>query len=103
LSSPETRLFQIPGFKNVLSSRKGFFQLKSYIFCEPEHRRSEEERKDLLYKVRGIYNYIIQKFKELYNCSREMSIDEAMVPFKRKVAIKVKKPDKPVKFWRETL
>lgn len=99
LSSAETRLFQIPGFKNVLSSRKRFFELKSYIFfCDPEHQRSEEERKDPLYKVRGIYNSIVQKFKELYNCSREISIDEAMVPFKGRVAIKVRMPDKPVKF-----
>lgn len=99
LSFAETRPFQIPEFKNVLSSRKRFFKLKSYIFfCHPVHQRSEEERKDPLYEVRGIYNSIVQKFKELYNCSREISIDEAMVPFKGKVAIKVRMPDKPVTF-----
>lgn len=43
LSSAETRLFQIPGFKNVLSSRKRFFKLKSYIFfCKPEHQHQRK-------------------------------------------------------------
>ena len=60
LSSSETRLFQIPGFKNVLSSRKCFFELKSYIlFCDLEHQGLEEETKDPLYKVRGNYNSIV--------------------------------------------
>ena len=45
-----------------------------------------------------IYNELMKKFKELFNCSREISTDEAMVPFKGKFAIKVTIPDKPVKF-----
>lgn len=99
LSSSETKLFHIPGVKNVLRSRKRFFQLKSYIFfCDPDHEKTEEEKKDPLYKVRGLYHDIVQKFKNLFNCSREISIDEAMVPFKGKLSIKVRMPDKPIKF-----
>ena len=99
LSSADARLFHIPGVKNILRSRKGFFQLKSYIFfCDPDHEQTEEEKQDPLYKVRGIYHDIVQKFKELFNCSREISIDEAMVPFKGRLAIKVRMPDKPIKF-----
>ena len=98
-SSSETRLFHIPGVKSILKSRKRFFELKSYIyFCDPEHELSEEESRDTLYKVRAIYNELVTKFKQLFNCSREISIDEAMVPFKGKLAIKVRMPDKPVKF-----
>ena len=99
LSSAEARLFHIPGVKNILRSRKRFFQLKSYIFfCDPDHGQTEEEKQDPLYKVRGIYHDIVQKFKELFNCSREISIDEAMVSFKGRLAIKVRMPDKPIKF-----
>lgn len=99
LSSAEARLFHIPGVKNILRSRKRFFQLKSYIFfCDPDHEQTEEEKQDPLYKVRGIYHDIVQKFKEIFNCSREISIDEAMVPFKGRLAIKVRMPDKPIKF-----
>jgi len=42
LSSSETRLFHMPRVKSVLSSRKHFFELKSYIFfCDPEHELTE--------------------------------------------------------------
>jgi len=55
LSSSETKLFHIPGVKNVLCSQKHFFQLTSYIFfCDPDHEQMEEEKKDPLYKVRGL-------------------------------------------------
>ena len=98
-SSSEKRLFHIPRVKSILKSRKRFFKLKSYIyFCDPEHEPSEEESRDTLYKVRAIYNELVTKFKQLFNCSREISINEAMVPFKGKLAIKVRMPDKPVKF-----
>ena len=42
------------------------------------------EKGDFLYKVRGIYDHPVWKFKELYNFSQEISIDEAFVPFKFK-------------------
>lgn len=85
--------------KNILKSRRRYFQLKSYIyFCDPDHEQTEEEKEDSLYKVRGLYRDIVQKFKENFNCSCEISIDEAMVPFKGKLAMKVRMPDKPVKF-----
>jgi len=93
------KLFHIPGVKNVLRSQKRFFQLKSYIFfCHPDHEQAEEEEKDPLYKVRGLNSDIEQKFQNLFNCSREISIDEAMVPFKGKLSIKVRMPDKLIKF-----
>jgi len=40
----------------------------------------------------------VKKSKELFNCSREISTHEAMVPFKEKLTIKVRMLDKPVKF-----
>ena len=90
-------LFHIPGVKSLLKSRKRFCKLKSYIyFCDPEHELTEEESRGTLYKVRAIYNKLVTKFKELFNCSS--SINEAMVLFKGKLAIKVRMPDKPVKF-----
>ena len=92
LSSVQTKLFHTPRVVGVLQSRQ---HLKSYIFfCDPEHENTEEEKKDVLYKVRGIYNHLVEKFKELYNCSGEIFIDEAMVPFKGKWAIQVRMPGK---------
>ena len=34
----------------------------------------------------------------MFNCGREISVDEAMIPFKGKLSFKVCMPDKPVKF-----
>lgn len=89
----------MPGVRNILSSRDRFFELKKYIyFCDPEHVLTEEEKKDPLYKVRHFYNTVLQKFKAMFKCGREISVDEAMIPFKGKLLIKVQMPDKPVKF-----
>ena len=66
LSSSETRLFHIPGVKNILGSRRRFFQLKSYIFfCDPDIQQTEEKQ-DPLYKVRGISHDIVQNFNERF-------------------------------------
>ena len=89
----------MPGVRNILSSRDRFFELKNYIyFCDPEHVLTEEEKKDLLYKVRHFYNTVVRKFKAKFNCGREISVVEAMIPFKGKLSIKVRMPDKTVKF-----
>ena len=58
------------------------------------------EKGDFLYKVWGIYDHPVWKFKELYNCSQEISIDEALVPFKfiGKFTLKVRMSDRRFKF-----
>ena len=99
LSASRTKIFHVPGVRNILTSRDRFFELKKYIyFCDPEHVLTEEEKKDPLYKVRHFYNTVVQKFKAMFNCGRQISVDEAMIPFKGKLTIKVRMPDKPVKF-----
>ena len=100
LSSLGTKIFHVPGVKKIFPSRKRLFELKSYtFFVDPEHILTEEERKDSLYKVRHVITSVVNKCKTLFRCAQEISInDEAMIPFKRKLAIKVRMPDKPVKF-----
>ena len=81
LSASRTKIFHVPGVRNILSSRDRFFQLKKYIyFCDPEHVLTEEEKKDPLYKVRHFYNTVVQKFRAMFNCGRQISVDEAMIP-----------------------
>ena len=68
LSASPTKIFHVPGVRNILSSRDRFFQLKKYIyFCDPEHVLTEEEKKDPLYKVRHFF--VILSFKSLELCS----------------------------------
>ena len=83
LSTSQTKIFHVPGVRNILSSRNHFLKLKKYIyFCDPEHVLTEEEKKDPLYRVRHFYNIVVQNFKAMFNCRREISVDEAMIPFK---------------------
>ena len=41
---------------------------------------------------------IREKCFSLYNCHESISVDEGMVPFKGRLKIKVRMPDKPVKY-----
>lgn len=55
-------------------------------------------KEDPLYKIRKLSVSIIDKCKTLYNCNRELSVDKTMIPFKGRLLIKVRMPDKPVEF-----
>lgn len=52
---------------------------------------------DKLYKVRPLMKLLNSKFKELYNPSRQLSIDESMVKFKGRSSMKQYMPLKPIK------
>lgn len=99
LSTWNTKIFHTSNIRNLFSSRKRLFQLKKYIyFVDPRHVLTEDERKDHLFKIRNVSSSVINKCRTLFNCGREVSVDEAMIPFKGRLSIKVRMPDKPVKF-----
>ena len=55
LSVSQTKLFHVPGVRNILSSRDRFFELKKYIyFCNPEYVLTEE-KKDPVYSLCGCF------------------------------------------------
>ena len=99
LSGGNTSVFHTPGIRNIFSSRKRYFDLKKYIsFVDPDHEKTEDEARDVLYKIRNISRTITQKCFDLYNCHESVSVDEGMVPFKGQLKIKVCMPDKPVRY-----
>ena len=53
---------------------------------------------DPLHKVRPFVNLLNQKFKELYSPSPDLTLDEAMIPFRRRVRFKVYMKGKPNKY-----
>jgi len=65
---------------------------------DPDHEKTEDEATDVLYKIRNISKTINQKVFDLYNCHESVSVDKGMVPFKGRLKIKVRMPDKPVKY-----
>ena len=83
--------------RNLFSSRKRLFQLKKYIcFVDPRHVLTEDERNNHLFKISNVSSSVINKCNTLFNCDREVSVDGAMI--KGRLAIKLRIPDKPVKF-----
>lgn len=48
--------------------------------------------------MREVFNGFVKKFRSVYNCHKEVLVDEAMIPFKGKLKIKVRMADKPIKF-----
>lgn len=63
---------------------------------DPWHVLTENKRNDHLFKIRNVTSSIINKCRTLFNCGREVSVDEAMIPFRGRLAIRVKMSDKPV-------
>ena len=50
-----------PGTRNIFSSRKRYFDLKKYVsFVDPDHEKTEDEARDVLYKIRNISRTINQ-------------------------------------------
>lgn len=95
LSSGATSLFHTPGIRRIFSSCKQYLQLKKYtFFVDPEHRRTEDEARNVLYKIRNLCTKIFA----LYNCHESISVNKGMVPFKGRLKIKVRMPHKPVKY-----
>ena len=66
--------------------RDRYFQIRRYLcFHDPD---VPVDATDKLRKVRFILDEIRKRWKEEYNLHREVTIDEAMVPFKGRLAIK---------------
>lgn len=98
-------LLHSPGFWKVFSQQR-FNQIKRYIFfSDPDAQipPRNDENFDRLHKVRPFLDYLTLKFRTEYNCGRELTLDEAMVPFKGRLGIKQRIASKPVpwgiKLW----
>lgn len=63
---------------------------------DPRHVLTEDERNNHLFKISNVSSSVINKCNTLFNCDREVSVDGAMI--KGRLAIKLRIPDKPVKF-----
>ena len=80
-------------------SRDRFFELHRYLHFTDNSVLSSPGTAtyDKLGKVREIINMLSDKFLSLYNPHKELSIDEAMVPFKGRSSLKQYMPKKPIK------
>ena len=93
-------LFHTPGFSNVFTCKR-YEEIKCYLhFCDPyiEIPDRSSPNYDPLYKTRPFISHLQEKFKTLWIPRPNVSIDEAMVPFKGRLGIKQFISNKPVSF-----
>ena len=83
---------------NIAHHEQGsvFFQIRRYLyFCDPH---APVNQHDKMHKIRFILDTVRSSFMLEYTPHREVTVDEAMVPFKVRLSFKQYMKDKPVKF-----
>lgn len=62
-----------------------------------EPQRGDDDY-DRLFKVRRIMNMVLSNFKQVYDPSKNMSIDEGMIAYKGRLSLRQFMPAKPTKY-----
>lgn len=79
--------------------RKRFFDIMQYLHFVDNTKlpKPGETGYTKLGKVQPVVDHLNNRFQHTYNVSREVSIDEAMIPFKGRSSLKQYMPMKPTK------
>ena len=76
--------------------RDRFAIILSHLHCN-DNSQKPRDCKDKLYKIRLMIDALNKKFQEVYNGTRELSVDESMIKFKGRSGLKQYLPMKPIK------
>ena len=76
-----------------------FFELHRYLHCADNHTLSPpgDPGYDKLGKIKPVMERLCAQFRSVYCPSKNVSIDEAMIPFKGRSTLKQYMPMKPIK------
>ncbi|XP_014677366.1 PREDICTED: piggyBac transposable element-derived protein 4-like [Priapulus caudatus] len=89
-------MLETPFVRKVMSRDRFFLLWKFFHFSDNENK--PENCTDKLYKVRPVYDYLIQKFRDLFQPNRQISIDEGMLAWRGRLSFRVYNPAKPIKY-----
>ena len=84
---------ETPSFARTMSRNR--FELMKRYFHFSDNATSDKA--DPLYKVRPVHDYVVKRFQDVYTPGKNISIDEAMMLWKGRLAFKVYAPNKPIK------
>ena len=76
--------------------RDRFSIILSHLHCN-DNSQMPRDCKNKLYKIRFMIDALNKKFQEVYNGTRELSVDESMIKFKGRSVLKQYLPIKPIK------
>ena len=89
----------VPGINKVMPLKK-FKKLSEYVhLCDNDNLPDPADvNRDRLFKVRKLIDMANETFLAKYKPAKEISIDEAMVPFKGRSSLRQYMPIKPIKW-----
>nr|XP_039250401.1 piggyBac transposable element-derived protein 4-like isoform X2 [Styela clava] len=97
-------IFDVPSFNKIMP-RDRFVEIHRYMhFCdEALAPRSDDPKKDKLFKIRGLLSLLLPLFESCYKPGQDLSIDESLIPFKGRISfrqfIKRKRARFGIKVW----
>ena len=62
---------------------------QAWHFCDNSNLKSESSR---LLKIEPVFEYQLQNFRSMYSAVQELSLDEGMVPWKRRLRFQTYDP-----------
>ncbi|KAM9743810.1 piggyBac transposable element-derived protein 4-like [Menidia menidia] len=62
------------------------------------NNNASQDVTDKMYKVRPVLDYIVERFKEMYQPAENICIDEGMMLWRGRLSFRVYNPQKPVKY-----
>ena len=79
--------------------RDRFFEIQRYLHFTDNSllAATGSPAYNKLGKIEAIVNMVTNKFRSIYNLHKEVSVDEAMIPFKGRSSLKQYLPKKPVR------
>lgn len=88
-------LVEAPIFPKTMS-RKRFEQILTFFHLNDNTQNTNSG--DRLYKIRPLLDYIIPKFQSLYTPKQQLSLDEAMIPWRGRISFRTYNPAKITKY-----
>lgn len=88
-------LVEAPIFPKTMS-RKRFEQILTFFHLNDNTQNTNSG--DRLYKIRPLLDYIIPKCQSLYTPKQQLSLDEAMIPWRGRISFRTYNPAKITKY-----
>lgn len=88
----------VPKIFSAVMSRDRMREIMRFLRFDDKETREERLVCDKIAAVREMYEMVVRQFKNSYNPSESLTIDERISPFKGRVGFKVYMPNKPSKY-----
>ena len=91
-------MLKTPIFNNVMSRNRFQLILEFFHFNDNSKYDVNDPKRDRLFKIRPVVDYLLEKFKSAYTPSKNISIDEELLIWKGRLGFKQYIPNKRARF-----